>query len=60
MRSERMIAERMIAERMITERLHVPLGAAGGAIDEAEARKLARDTVRIAAQASRRFSGFTW
>ncbi|EOD21236.1 hypothetical protein EMIHUDRAFT_444553 [Emiliania huxleyi CCMP1516] len=34
-------------------------GAAGGALDEAEARKLARDTVRIAAQADRRFSGFT-
>mmetsp|Transcript_27353 Transcript_27353/g.61174 ORF Transcript_27353/g.61174 Transcript_27353/m.61174 type:complete len:621 (+) Transcript_27353:83-1945(+) len=34
-------------------------GAAGGAIDDAEARKLARDTVKIAAQASRRFSGFT-
>jgi len=34
-------------------------GAAGGAIDDAEARKLARDTVEIAAQADRRFSGFT-
>lgn len=34
-------------------------GAAGGALDEAEARKLARDTVRIAQQASRRHSGFT-
>lgn len=34
-------------------------GAAGGAIDDAEARKLARDTVQIAAQADRRFSGFT-
>ena len=34
-------------------------GAAGGALDEAEARKLARDTVRIAAKAERRFSGFT-
>jgi len=34
-------------------------GAAGGAIDDAEARKLARDTVKIAAQADRRFSGFT-
>mmetsp|Transcript_69949 Transcript_69949/g.195651 ORF Transcript_69949/g.195651 Transcript_69949/m.195651 type:complete len:309 (+) Transcript_69949:1128-2054(+) len=34
-------------------------GAAGGAIDEAEARKLARDTVKIAESASRRFSGFT-
>lgn len=34
-------------------------GAAGGAIDDAEARKLARDTVDIAAKADRRFSGFT-
>jgi len=34
-------------------------GAAGGALDDAEARKLARDTVKIAAQADRRFSGFT-
>jgi zeaxanthin epoxidase len=34
-------------------------GAAGGAIDDAEARKLARDTVKIASQADRRFSGFT-
>lgn len=34
-------------------------GAAGGAIDDAEARKLARDTVKIAAQADRRYSGFT-
>jgi len=34
-------------------------GAAGGAIDDAEARQLARDTVKIAAQADRRFSGFT-
>ncbi|CAJ1919943.1 unnamed protein product [Cylindrotheca closterium] len=34
-------------------------GAAGGAIDDKEARKLARDTVKIAAQADRRFSGFT-
>jgi zeaxanthin epoxidase len=34
-------------------------GAAGGAIDDAEARKLARDTIQIAAQADRRFSGFT-
>ena len=34
-------------------------GAAGGALDDAEARKLAQDTVRIAAQADRRFSGFT-
>ena len=34
-------------------------GAAGGAINDAEARKLARDTVKIAQQANRRFSGFT-
>jgi zeaxanthin epoxidase len=34
-------------------------GAAGGALDDAEARKLARDTVEIAAQADRRHSGFT-
>ena len=34
-------------------------GAAGGAIDDAEARKLAKDTVKIAAQADRRYSGFT-
>ena len=34
-------------------------GAAGGAIDDAEARRLARDTVEIAAKADRRFSGFT-
>lgn len=34
-------------------------GAAGGALDDAEARKLARDTVAIAASADRRFSGFT-
>jgi len=34
-------------------------GAAGGALDDAEARKLARETVRVAAQADRRFSGFT-
>mmetsp|Transcript_91541 Transcript_91541/g.168127 ORF Transcript_91541/g.168127 Transcript_91541/m.168127 type:complete len:664 (+) Transcript_91541:90-2081(+) len=34
-------------------------GAAGGALDDAEARKLARDTVRIAAKADRRYSGFT-
>jgi zeaxanthin epoxidase len=34
-------------------------GAAGGALDDKEARKLARDTVRIAAQADRRYSGFT-
>ena len=34
-------------------------GAAGGAIDDAEARKLARDTIKIASQADRRYSGFT-
>lgn len=34
-------------------------GAAGGALNDAEARKLARDTVEIASQADRRFSGFT-
>uniref|UniRef100_A0A6U5H2C5 FAD-binding domain-containing protein n=1 Tax=Corethron hystrix TaxID=216773 RepID=A0A6U5H2C5_9STRA len=34
-------------------------GAAGGAINDAEARKLARDTVRIAQKADRRYSGFT-
>lgn len=34
-------------------------GAAGGAIDDAEARKLAQDTIRVAAKADRRFSGFT-
>ena len=34
-------------------------GAAGGAIDDAEARKLAKDTIKIAAEASRRYSGFT-
>lgn len=34
-------------------------GAAGGALDDAEARKLARDTVKIADQADRRHSGFT-
>ena len=34
-------------------------GAAGGAIDDAEARKLARDTVQIAAKARRRHSGYT-
>eukprot|EP00584_Thalassiosira_punctigera_P018438 CAMPEP_0172553380 /NCGR_PEP_ID=MMETSP1067-20121228/50498_1 /TAXON_ID=265564 ORGANISM="Thalassiosira punctigera, Strain Tpunct2005C2" /NCGR_SAMPLE_ID=MMETSP1067 /ASSEMBLY_ACC=CAM_ASM_000444 /LENGTH=623 /DNA_ID=CAMNT_0013341557 /DNA_START=204 /DNA_END=2075 /DNA_ORIENTATION=- len=34
-------------------------GAAGGALDDAEARRLARDTVEIAAKADRRFSGFT-
>lgn len=34
-------------------------GAAGGALDDAEARKMARDTVKIASQADRRHSGFT-
>ena len=34
-------------------------GAAGGALDESEARKLAKETVRIASKALRRFSGFT-
>jgi len=34
-------------------------GAAGGAINDKEARKLARDTVKIAASADRRYSGFT-
>ena len=34
-------------------------GAAGGALDDAEARKLARDTVKIAESADRRYSGFT-
>jgi zeaxanthin epoxidase len=34
-------------------------GAAGGALDDAEARKLARSTVQVAAQADRRYSGFT-
>lgn len=34
-------------------------GAAGGALDDAEARKLARDTIQIAEQADRRHSGFT-
>lgn len=34
-------------------------GAAGGALDEEEARKLARDTVKVAAKANRRYSGFT-
>ena len=34
-------------------------GAAGGALNDAEARKLAKDTVRVAAQADRRYSGFT-
>jgi len=34
-------------------------GAAGGALDEAEARQMARDTVRVAQKALRRYSGFT-
>jgi len=34
-------------------------GAAGGALDDKEARRLARDTVKIAAKANRRYSGFT-
>ncbi|KAL7540004.1 hypothetical protein ACHAWF_006581 [Thalassiosira exigua] len=34
-------------------------GAAGGALDDAEARRLARDTVDIARRADRRYSGFT-
>jgi len=34
-------------------------GAAGGAIDDAEARKLAKDTIQVASQADRRYSGFT-
>lgn len=34
-------------------------GAAGGAINNAEERQVARDTVAIAAQARRRYSGFT-
>lgn len=34
-------------------------GAAGGAIDDAEARKMARETIRVAQQADRRYSGFT-
>lgn len=34
-------------------------GAAGGALDDKEARKLAKDTVRIAQKAARRYSGFT-
>lgn len=34
-------------------------GAAGGALDDREARKLAKDTVQIAQKAARRFSGFT-
>ena len=34
-------------------------GAAGGALDDAEAKKMAKETLRIASQASRRYSGFT-
>eukprot|EP00428_Durinskia_dybowskii_P040220 CAMPEP_0170276666 /NCGR_PEP_ID=MMETSP0116_2-20130129/38318_1 /TAXON_ID=400756 /ORGANISM="Durinskia baltica, Strain CSIRO CS-38" /LENGTH=612 /DNA_ID=CAMNT_0010527939 /DNA_START=10 /DNA_END=1849 /DNA_ORIENTATION=+ len=34
-------------------------GAAGGALDDAEARKLARETIKVAAKADRRYSGFT-
>ena len=34
-------------------------GAAGGALDDAEARAVARETVRVAAKAARRYSGFT-
>jgi zeaxanthin epoxidase len=34
-------------------------GAAGGALDDAEAKKMARDSLRVAAQAERRYSGFT-
>jgi len=34
-------------------------GAAGGALDEAEARRTAKSTVAMAANAKRRFSGFT-
>ena len=34
-------------------------GAAGGALDDKEARKLAKDTVNIAREADRRYSGFT-
>mmetsp|Transcript_14088 Transcript_14088/g.21717 ORF Transcript_14088/g.21717 Transcript_14088/m.21717 type:complete len:623 (+) Transcript_14088:304-2172(+) len=34
-------------------------GAAGGALDDREARKLAKDTVKIAQKAARRYSGFT-
>lgn len=34
-------------------------GAAGGALDDAEARKLAKETLRIASQANRRFAGYT-
>ena len=34
-------------------------GAAGGALNEAEARRMAKDTVLMANNANRRFSGFT-
>ena len=34
-------------------------GAAGGALDEAEARRMAKESVMMAANANRRFSGFT-
>lgn len=34
-------------------------GAAGGALDEAEARRMAKDSVLMATNANRRFSGFT-
>jgi zeaxanthin epoxidase len=34
-------------------------GAAGGALNEAESRRMAKDSVKMAATASRRFSGFT-
>jgi zeaxanthin epoxidase len=34
-------------------------GAAGGALDEAEARKMAKDSVLMASNANRRYSGFT-
>jgi len=34
-------------------------GAAGGAIDNAEERKAARDTIEVASKARRRYSGFT-
>mmetsp|Transcript_39172 Transcript_39172/g.94714 ORF Transcript_39172/g.94714 Transcript_39172/m.94714 type:complete len:579 (+) Transcript_39172:316-2052(+) len=34
-------------------------GAAGGALDDKEARKLAKQTVNIAREADRRYSGFT-
>ena len=34
-------------------------GAAGGALDEAEARRMAKDSVLMADSANRRYSGFT-